>query len=163
MNKIKCYINSNYIDILKNNKIIHIVTDSIKNGDIIHSNMFIEDMKKNKLFSNILTFDVIIYLNHLIEERDLLYYKNIFEDLNAHRIIVKDTSSILVSPTMINCYPIYIVYFNNKYYKIDYKLLDSFLSTFNINRLKVISETKLSKNANCKYYYYNNYNTFFLR
>ena len=30
--------------------------------------MFIEDMKKNKLFSNILTFDVIIYLNHLIEE-----------------------------------------------------------------------------------------------
>ena len=161
MNKIKCYINANYIDILKNNKIYHIIDKSIDNGDIINSSLFLLNIRKYKIFSNIFTYNIDIYLNHKILEKDKMYYKNIFDELNCSKVNIMDTSNKLISPTLIVSNNYYIIYYNDNYYNIDYKLLDSFLSINNIQSLKIISKDKLEINNNCKYYYYSNIDNIF--
>ena len=162
MNKIKCYINSNYIDILKNNKLLHIETNSINDGEIINSALFLSDIRKHKIFSNIFTYNIDIYLNHKIQEKDIFYYKNIFDELNCTKVSIYDTSKKLTSPTLINSNNYYIIYYKNNYYNILPELLDYFLKVYNIKSLKVISNTKLKNNNICKYYYYNNYDNYFL-
>ncbi len=161
MNKIICYINNNYIDIKKNNIINHIVLNSIDNDDIINSNNFINDIKKYNIFSNIISNTVDIYLNHEILEKDKLYYKSIFDELNSI-INIYDTSNKLISPTLINNDKYYIIYYKNKYIKLLPKYLPYFLEINNIKELKIISSTKLDTFSTTKYYYYNNSNNYFL-
>ena len=163
MNKIKCYINSNYIDILKNNKLYHIEDNLVDNGDIINSNNFINTIKKYKLFSNIFNYNIDIYLNHRILEKDIIYYKKIFEELNCSKINIYDTSSKLTSPTLITSNNYYIIYYNDNYYNIYPCLLESFLLNNNIDNLKIISNNKLDNNDRCKYYYYSNSDNYFFR
>ena len=162
MNKIICYINSNYIDIKKDNNIKHIITKSISDGDIINKELFINDIKNKKIFSNILTNKVDIYLNHSIEEKEIYYYKNVFEELNCNEINILDTSKKLISPTLINSSSIYILYYKNNYYKIIPELLNQYLKLNKITNLKVISDNKLPLNNKVKYYYYNNSNNYFI-
>ena len=158
MNNIICYINSNYIDIKKDNEIIHIVSNSINEGDIINKELFINDIKNKKIFSNIITNKVDIYINHIIKEKDIIYYKLIFEDLNSNNINIYDTSNKLISPTLIECNNIYILYYKNKYYKIIPELLNEYLKIFKVNELRIISNNKIPSNNKVKYYYYNSNN-----
>ena len=155
MNSIICYFNSNYIDIKKNKEEKRIVSSAIRDGDIVNKDVFIKDIKKTKFFSNILTNNVIIYLNHLIEEKDQIYYKFVFEDLNCNIIKIFDTSKMLISPTLINSNNIYILFYKNKYYKIIPELLNDYINLYNIEELKIISKNKISCKSNARYYYYN--------
>ena len=157
MNKIVCYINSNYIDINKNNDNYHIISSSVLDGDIINKELFIKDMKSKKLFSNIMSNKLILYLNHIITEKDKMYYKDIFEELNCNNINILDTSQKLISPTLINSYTYYTLYFNNNYYNIIPELLEYYLKLFKINSLRIISKDKLSEIKSIKYYYYKDY------
>ena len=161
MNKITCYFNSNYVDINKNSKIIHIVSNSIKEGDIVNKDLFINEIKRKKIFSSILTSSVEIYLNHNISEKDEIYYKYIFDEFNCNQIKILDTSKKLISPTLINSYDMYILYYKNKYYKIIPELLDNYLDILNIKELRVISKVKIPI---CKTdsYYYNYKNDYFI-
>ena len=163
MNKIICYINSNYIDINKDNNIIHIITNSIKDGDIINKELFINEIKNKKIFSNIITNKVDIYLNHIIEEKDNIYYKYIFEDLNSNNINIYDTSNKLISPTLINNNNYYILYNKKRYYNIIPELLNDYLKLFKINELRIISNNKIPSNNKIKYYYYNYINNYFIK
>ena len=138
MNKIICYFNSNYVDIKKNNIIKRVISNSIDEGDIINKEIFINDLKTMKIFSNLLTTNVDIYLNHTILEKDIIYYKSIFEDLNCNQINIYDTSKIIISPTLINSNNIYILFYKNKYYKITPELLNDYLKLYKINELKDI-------------------------
>lgn len=163
MNKIICYINDNYIDIKKNKKICHYITSSIKNGDIINSKLFIKEFKNKNIFSNILTSEITLYFNHIILEKDLYYYKSIFDELNCTKINIYDTSKKLTSPTLIANNNNYIIYYNNDFYNIIPNFLESFLSINNIKVLKIISNKKILNLSNVKYYYYNNFQSYFLR
>ena len=162
MNKIIFYFNSNYVDIKRNNKLSHIISNSIKEGDIVNKELFIKDIKDKKIFSSILSSNVDIYLNHIIEEKDILYYKNIFEELNCNQINIQDTSKKLTSPTIINSDNIFILYYKNNFYKIIPELLDAYLNLFDIKDLKVISNTRLLDISGVRIYYYNYNNEYFL-
>ena len=163
MNKIICYINNNYIDIKKNNNINHIELDSIKNDDIINYNKFIKDIKKYNIFSNIIAYQVDIYLNHKILEKDIYYYKLIFEDLNCYKVNIYDTSKLLISPTLIDNNEYYILFYKNNYIKLLPKYLSHFLEINKIKELKIISNNTLINNSKTKCYYYNNINNYFLK
>ena len=162
MSKIFCYINSNYIDIKKDGIIQHIILKSIKCGDILSSRDFIDEIKSKKIFSSIVTNSVELLLNHDITEKDKIYYKNIFEDLNCNNIIIKDTREKLNADVLINNYPLYIIYYNNKYYRVIPELLDSYYNYLNISNINIISSSKLENNKKVEYYYYNNPLTFFI-
>ena len=162
MNRIKCYFNSNYVDIKQENDIIHIISNSIEDGDIIDKKQFIKDIKLKKIFSNIFSNNIDIYLNHLIQEKDIIYYNSVFEELNCSKINIFDTSSKLKSPTLINATSNYILYFNNKYYVITPKILNTTLKLFKIKEIGVISKEKIPKNKDIKYYYYNYKNSYFI-
>ena len=162
MNKIICYLNSNYINIYIKNKKYHIICESIYEGNITNKNLFISELKCKKIFSNFFTNSVDIYLNHIIEEQDIIYYKLIFEDLNCSNINIMDTSKKFISPTLINSNNIYILYYNNDYYRIIPKLLSEYLKVFNIKYLRIISNTKIKNNNRIKFYYYNNIDDIFI-
>ena len=161
MNKIKCYINNNYIDIKTNKSYQHIVLDSIKD-DIVDSSNFIHNIKKYKLFSPIISNEVDIYLNHKIQEKDILYYTKIFEELNCYKIKIHDTTKLLISPTLIDNNDYYIIFYNDNYIKLLPKYLPYFLDINKIKSLRIISLNRLIKNNKVKYYYYSNSNTYFL-
>ncbi len=162
MNKIICYINNNYIDIKKNNNYFHIILDSINNDDIINSKNFIKNIKNYNLFSDIIINYISIYLNHEIKEKDIIYYKTIFDELNCSNIKIYSTKNKLTSPTLINNNEYYILYYKDKYIKLLPKYLPYFLKINNIKILKIISKTKLKNNSNTKYYYFNNPDNYFL-
>ena len=162
MNKIIFYFNSNYVDIKRNNKLSHILSNSIKEGDIVNKELFIKDIKDKKIFSSILSSNVDIYLNHIIEEKDILYYKNIFEELNCNQINIQDTSKKLTSPTIINSDNLFILYYKNNFYKVLPELLVAYLNLFNISDLKVISNTRQIEIKGVRIYYYNYSNEYFL-
>lgn len=162
MNKIICYINSNYIDIKKDGKLYHIISDSIECGDIINSNNFIKNIKSKKIFSLIVANSIELLLNHDITEKDKLYYKNIFEELNCNKIKVSNTKEKLDGTVLINNYPLYIIYHNNKYYNVIPDLLDAYYNYLNISNIKIISLSKIENNKKIDYYYYNNPSTYFI-
>ena len=162
MNNIICYFNSNYIDIKKGSTIKRIISKSIYNGDIIDKELFISDLKNKKIFSNLLSNTVTIYLNHIIEEKDVIYYKFVFEDLNCNKIIIKDTSKYISSPTIIETFDKYILFYKSKYYEIIPELLSKYLELFDIKELKIISKNNIPKCDRTKYFYYNYRNGFFL-
>ena len=162
MNKIICYLNDNYIDIKKNNKIYHIVMNSIKNGDITNKKSFIKEIKKYNLFSNIINNYIIFYINKLITEKDDVYYTQLFEELNSSNIKIYSTKDKLLSPTLINNLNNYILFYDNNYLKINKCDLHYFLKKYNIKNLNILSSTNIEEINNIKYYYYNNFNTYFL-
>ena len=162
MNKIICYFNSDYVDIKINSSIIHIISNSIFEGDIVNKELFIKDIKQKKIFSNIFNNRVYIYLNHYVQEKDEIYYKSIFEELNCKYIKLFDTSKQLVSPTLINSNDFYILFYDNKYHKILPKVLNSILKIYKIHELRIISKEKLPLNKNTKYYYYNYNDNYFI-
>ena len=73
-----------------------------------------------------------------------------------------DTSKKFISPTLINSNNIYILYYNNDYYRIIPKLLSEYLKVFNIKYLRIISNTKIKNNNRIKFYYYNNIDDIFI-
>ena len=161
MNKIKCYINKNYIDVKNNKSYQHIVLDSIQD-DIVDSSDFIHNIKKYKLFSPIISNEIDIYLNHKIQEKDIFYYSKIFEELNCYKVNLCDTSKLILSPTLIDNDNYYIIFYEDNYMKIQPKYLPYFLEANNIKYLRIISDNRLIKNNKVKYYYYSNSNTYFL-
>lgn len=162
MNKIECYINDNYIEIKKKSNKYHINTDSISNGDIVNKNDFINIIKNNKIFSNIISYKLDIYLNHKISERDNIYYKDVFDELNCNSITINDTSNKLENKTIINCSNYYILYYNNNYYYIIKDLLGCYLNYYKIDELKIISNERIKEIKKIKYYYYNNSDKYFI-
>lgn len=163
MNKIICYINSNYIQIQKNNNITTINSNSIVNGEVIDSKIFKKEMKSTKLFNSLFCNEVEIMLNKEIKEKDKLYYELIFEDLNCNNITITSTKDKLDNKTLIFCSPIYILYFKSRFIKLEEELLEYYLKIHKINKLKIISSEKLKDNKNCKYFYYNNSDNYFFQ
>ena len=161
MNDVLCYINDNKF-IYKNKKRIEFNSNSIKNGNIIDKKGFILDYIKNIKLSNIFSNKVKILLNKDITEKDIMYYSNIFEDLNYNKIQLLSTKKYLENDVMIYNKSIYIIYTNNEYYYIYPNLLNNFLDYNNIKKLKIISNIKINDNPNCKYYYYANSNEYFI-
>ena len=156
-----CYINDNYLD-LKANKKYHYITTSIKDGLVNNRELFIKDFKNNIKIKNILATSIKILLNKEISESDILYYTSIFEELNYLKIELSSTKNILENNTLIINNNNYILYNNGNYYYFEKNMLDSYLNKLNINKLKIISKEKLNSNDNCKYYYYNNVEDFFI-
>jgi len=163
MNKIKCYINDNYIDVFKNNKIIHLCLNSIDTGNIIDYKTFIKEIKKDKIFSSILTYSLELYLNKKVLEEDIIYYKIIFEELNCKNIVVESTDKYLENNTLIVNNKYYILYTNKVFYYIEYPLLKFYTNYFNIKKLKIISNIKLKEIDNVKFYYFNYPDNYFIK
>ena len=161
MIKYKAYINNNYIQI-KNKDITKIISESIISGKIINKELFIKDYKKYIKDKNILSTEINIYLNKVIDDQDIIYYKYIFEELGFTNINILSTSNILDDNTLIYN-DIYIIYHNNTYYYIYPFLLNDFLKTKNINKLKIISNHNIKENDFCKFYYYRNIDDYFLK
>ena len=157
-----CYINDNYLD-LKANKKYHYITTSIKDGLVNNRELFIKDFKNNIKIKNILATSIKILLNKEISESDILYYTSIFEELNYLKIELSSTKNILENNSLIINNNNYILYNNGNYYYFEKNMLDSYLNKLNINKLKIISNERLSANDNCKYYYYNNVEDFFIK
>jgi len=157
MNKIICYINDNYIDIKKDNHIYHILSNSIIDGNIVDSKKFINDIKKNRLFNNILSQSIDIYLNKNIYEETCVYFNFIFQELNCNKINIYNTKSKIDNNTLIDNGSKYILY-KDDYYIFDKEMLLIYINYFKINNLKVITNKKLIPYNKCKYLYYNNYN-----
>ena len=124
--------------------------------------MFINDIKIKKIFSNVFSNSVDIYLNHLIHEKDVIYYNNVFEELNCSKINIYDTSSKLKSPTIIISNNNYMLFYKNNFYKIIPELLNKTLKIFKIKEIGVISKQKIPKNKDIKYYYYNYKDCYFI-
>ena len=161
MNNHKCYINDNKI-IIKIDKVYEFISNSINNGTIINKNLFINDYKENINNKSIFTNKIDILLNKDINEQDILYYNNIFEELNYSKVRLLSTKDYLDNNVLIPNNDIYIIYTNNTYYYIYPFLLNEFLLKRNITKLKIISSKKLKTNNNCKYYYYENSNHYFI-
>ena len=156
-----CYINNNYIDI-KANKIYHFISSSIKNGLITNREEFITDFKNTIKSKNILATSIRVLLNKEITESDILYYNSIFEELNYIKTEVLSTSNYLENNTIIINGNDYILFHNNKFNYFNKNMLEPYLTNLNINKLKILSTEKLKENKNCKYYYYNNIDNFFI-
>lgn len=162
MNNHTIYINDDYFQI-KTNNIKTIKTNSIDNSEIIDKEGFIRDYKKNIKNNGIIAKKVTILLNKIIVEKDILYYTNIFEELNYSKIELQSTNKYLEDNTIIPNKEMYIIYFENQYYYIYPFLLQCFIQLKNIYKLKVLSNIQLGDNPNCKYYYYSNIENFFIK
>jgi hypothetical protein len=156
-----CYINSNYL-IIKTDKIHKLTSLSILNGNIINKDLFINDYKSVIKTKNILSTSLTILMNKYPLESDIMYYTNIFEELNYTQVNINSTSKSLENDTLIPNDLYYIIYHNKEYNNIYKYLLDDYLLNNNITKLKVISCLKLPKNNQCKYYYYSNSNNYFI-
>ena len=161
MNKIICYINDNYIDIKKNNLIYHKVLESLKNGHIIDTKLFIKELEKTKLFNSILTNNIEVFVNKKIIDEDIVLYKYIFNELNESSVVVSDTRSKLQDYTLIDNGENYIL-FIGEYYEFNKLFLYLYIDYFNIEKLKIISSKKIVDYNLCKYLYFNNFNTYFI-
>ena len=157
MNKINCYINDDYIDVKKANKYIHLNLKCIKDNNVVDSNCFIKELRKTKLFSGLISNNVIVYFNRKINEIDEYFYQSIFYELNCNKVTLLDTSKKLQSPTLI-ANKKYILFYNNNYYFFEQEMLNTYLEYYNIDKLRIISKTKIKHNNKCKYFYYNNQN-----
>ena len=162
MNKIICYINSNYIDIKKDNKIYHIISNSIEKGEIINSSLFINDLKSKRIFTSIISYELELYINYLVNEKERIYYNSIFYELNCSKIKIYPTSNKMNKDTLINCYPLYIIYYKHNYYYVNSSKIDTFVKAYKVSKLNVLSDKKINECNSCRYYYYNNYETYFL-
>ena len=73
MNKIKCYINYNYIDILKDNKYFHIVSKNINKG-----NKELKKYKEENMTDNTVYYKYIIGIIFIILLFALLIYYKVY-------------------------------------------------------------------------------------
>ena len=162
MNKIILYFVDNYVYIYKNKEIIKVESESIDNGEIIDSKCFITKLKKEKILNTFLNKKIIIILNTKITEKEILYYKNIFEDLLFVNIDIISSSYLIENNTLIEYLNTYVLYTNNTFYNIDKSLLNNYIEAYNIKSIKVLSNNQNIKNINCKVYYYKNINTFII-
>ena len=161
MNKIICYINDNYIDIKKNNSIYHKELKSLKNGHVIDAKLFIKELEKTKIFSNIISSNIYVLLNKNICDEDKIIYKYIFNELNESNVKVGDTKHKLSQFSLIDNGDNYVLY-TDKYINFNKSFLYLYINHFNIKKLKVISNKKIVNNSKCKYLYYNNFDTYFI-
>ena len=163
MNKIKIYINDNYINLLKNNKVYHLILRSINSSNITNSSLFIKEIKKYNILPKLLTYSLELLLNKVIEEKDIIYYKAIFDELNCNKLNIYSTSKYLDNNTLIVNSDNYILYTNNKYNYIEKDLLTSYINYYDISKLKVISYNKIKPINKVKIYYYNDIDTYFFK
>lgn len=145
----KIYINNDYF-YLDNKKI---KCPYIKNGTITNKDDFILFYKKNVKNHHIIRKNLDVYLNQDILEKDIYYYKLIFEELDYFNISIKDTKEILEDNTLINNDTYYILLHNNIYYCINTFILETYLKKLKVKKLKIIG-CELLHNNYCKYYYY---------
>ena len=162
MNTYKAYINDDYIQI-KNKKTIKIKSDAISNGIIINRKQFIEDYKKVIKDKNFLSAAITILLNKIIDDQDIIYYTNIFEELNYSKIIIESTNNYLHNNILIPNKNIYILYINNRYYYIYPFLLNEFIKIRKIKILRIIGDNNIKISENCKCYYYSNSQNYFVQ
>ena len=162
MSKFIAYINDNKIQI-KSNNIVEFSSNGIDNGNIINKEVFIKDYKTNIRINNIFANEIDILLNKDINEIDKIYYNYVFEDLNYNKINIYNTKKYLDNNSLIINKDYYIILHNNNYYYIYPYLLYEFLNIKNINKVKVIGNKIIKDNNNCRFYYYNNFNNYFLR
>ena len=124
MNKISIYFNDNTYQIITN-KIYSFLSNYIKDSDIQDKHSFLKEFKEynkqEKFMSNIVPYNLDIYLNFPITEKDNFYYLDIFEELNFNKIKLKYITELLDSKTYLlsNYNSLYIIYKNNtiKIYK----------------------------------------------
>ena len=162
MNKHLAYINDNYIQI-KTKEVLLYYFNSINNSNITNKEEFIKEYKEKIKNRNLINTNIDILLNKDIKEKDIYYYKDIFEDLNYNIINILSTRPYLNNDTLIINKDIYILFHNEKYYYIYPFLLESFIKIKDIKKIKIISNNKLNNNNDCKYYYYANPNNYFIR
>ena len=162
MNNHYAYINDNCFQI-KIKDIYLFESKSINNGRIINKELFIKDYKKNINNKNILSTTIDILLNKEINEQDIYYYNNIFEELNYSKVNILSTSKYLDNNVMIINKDVYIIYNNKKYYYIYPFLFEDFLRIKKINILKIISDKYIKEVDKCKFYYYTNSNNYFIK
>lgn len=160
MNNYKAYINDNYIQI-KNKNVYVIKSDAIKNGIIINKKKFINDYKKIIKDKNILSVTITILLNKIINDQDIIYYTNIFEELSYSKVNVISTQKYIQNNVLIPNDDLYIFYINNNYYYIYPYLVNEFIILNNISILRIISEKEI-KIDSCKCYYYANSLNYFM-
>ena len=124
MNKISIYFNDNTYQVITN-KISSFTSNYVLDSNIQDKNNFLkefkENNKQNKFMSTIVPYNLDIYLNFPITEKDNFYYLDIFEELNFNKIKLKYITELLDSKTYLisNYNSLYIIYKNNtiKIYK----------------------------------------------
>ena len=161
MNKYKAYLNDDYIQI-KNKGIIKIKSNAINNGVITNKNKFIDDYKKVIKDKNILSTTITILLNKEINDQDIIYYTNVFEELNYSKIKVISTKEYITNNVLIINDNLYIIYYDNKYHYIYPYLLKEFINKNNIKVLKIIGTNNIKIDDYCKCYYYANSDNYFM-
>lgn len=162
MNKISIYINDNTYQVI-NDKITTIYSKSIFNSNIQNKILFLNEFRKSnkeyKFMNFIIPYNLTIYLNFPITEKDKYYYTNIFEELNFYNIDIKYIYEVLDNKTYLinNENSMYILYKNNTYY-ISKDILNEFINIKNIDKLYSFGNNKKQIKLKQLYTYSNSVN-----
>lgn len=163
MNSHVAYFNSNSMQIKIKNNIYKITSNGIKNGEVILKSRFISDFLKEIKIKNIFNKKIVLILNKYVTEEDTLYYNSIFEDLNYSKIELISSSEYIKDLTLFIEDDEYKLFYKQKYYDLDFSLLNCFIENYKIKLLRVISEHNIKTIVNCRLYYYNNVNNYFFK
>src|SRR5574344_461475 len=125
MNNDLAYINTNYFQIKTSNNIIKFISLGIKNGEIIDKQQFIKDFNNNIKSKIIFNKKIKLILNKKITEKDILYYSNIFDELNYSTVKLISIINYIDNGTLITNGDYYVIYFNNILYYLEKFLLKS--------------------------------------
>ena len=162
MNKISIYFNDNTYQIITN-KIYSFLSNYVKDSDIQDKHSFLKEFKEynkqEKFMSNIVPYNLDIYLNFPITEKDTFYYSDIFEELNFNKINLiyirnlLDNKAYLIS----NYNTMYLLYKNNtiKIYKY---LLKEFINKYNLKKIYAFGNFLNNIDDNRIYIYSNHKN-----
>src|SRR5574344_478831 len=163
MNSHITYFNRNSKKIKIKNNIYKINSNGIKNGEVILKSRFISDFLKEIKIKNIFNKKIVLILNKYVTEEDTLYYNSIFEDLNYSKIELISSSEYIKDLTLFIEDDEYKLFYKQKYYDLDFSLLNCFIENYKIKLLRVISEHNIKTIVNCRLYYYNNVNNYFFK
>ncbi len=162
MNKISIYINDNTYQVISD-KIITIYSKNIFNSNIQDKILFLNEFKKSnkkhKFMNFIIPYNLIIYLNFPITEKDKYYYTSIFEEFNFYNIDLKYIYDILDDNTYLinNEASMYILYNNNTYF-ISKDILIEFIKSKSIDKLYSFGNNKKQIKLKQLYTYSNSEN-----
>lgn len=163
MNKISIYFNDNTYQVITN-KISSFTSNYVLDSNIQDKNNFLkefkENNKQNKFMSTIVPYNLDIYLNFPITEKDKFYYLDIFEELNFNKIKLKYITELLDSKTYLisNYNSLYIIYKNNtiKIYKY---LLKEFINKKHFKKLYLFGND-INNLDYSKIYIFSNYKNY---
>ena len=146
MNKISIYFNDNTYQIITN-KIYSFLSNYVKDSDIQDKHSFLKEFKEynkqEKFMSNIVPYNLDIYLNFPITEKDTFYYSDIFEELNFNKINLisnYNTMYLLYKNNTIKIYKYLLKEFINKYNLKKIYAFGNFLNNIDDNRIYIIDQ-----------------------